>query len=125
MRAAAAAETGAEIAQAAKASALGFDFDFDLSMLPQDKIDEWMHLRSQLRNSGLAGRKRGIAWFQKVMRELNIIPALPDQGPMSAADMSVASGVEVYNEDYDEDWYAARQSTFKWKKSLRTYAAGG
>ena len=129
MRAAATAETCHEIAQATKASALGFDFDFDLSMLPQDKIDEWVHLRSQLRNSGLAGRKRGIAWFRNVMRELHIIPALPtDQGPMAAADMSIASGVELYNEEYDEDIDGsdgARQSTFKWNMSLRTYAAGG
>jgi CRP-like cAMP-binding protein len=116
MRAAAVAETSAEIAQAAKATALGFDFDFDLSCLPQSKIDEWLHLRSQLRNSNLDGRKRGIAWFQKVMRELNIVPPSSPDGGFSAR----AEDISGLFEEMDE-FSAARQSTFKWKKSLRTY----
>jgi hypothetical protein len=120
MRAAALEETTAEIAQATKARARGIDFDLDLSVLPQAKLDEWMHLRSQLRNSGLAGRKRGVAWFQKLIRELKIVPP-PDvsEGPL-AAFSAVSEDINGMFEEID-DFIAARQSTFKWKKSLRAY----
>lgn len=120
MRAAVLEETTAEIAQATKARARGIDFDLDLSVLPQAKLDEWMHLRSQLRNSGLAGRKRGVAWFQKLIRELKIVPP-PDvsEGPLAAFSV-VSEDINGMFEEID-DFIAARQSTFKWKKSLRAY----
>ena len=120
MRAAVLEETTAEIERATKARARGIDFDLDLSVLPQAKLDEWMHLRSQLRNSGLAGRKRGVAWFNKLIRELRIVPP-PDvsEGPL-AVFSAVSEDVNGMFEEID-DFIAARQSTFKWKKSLRAY----
>jgi hypothetical protein len=121
MRAETQEDTEAEIAQAAEAKALGVDFELDLSVLPQAKLDEWMHLRSQLRNSGLAGRKRGIAWFQKLIRELNIVsPSGATKSPLP----SFTTGFDDASDMFEEvdDFTAARQSTYKWRKSLRTYA---
>jgi CRP-like cAMP-binding protein len=120
MRAEMQEEMNAEIAQAAEAGTLGVDFDLDLSVLPQAKLDEWLHLRSQLRNSGLAGRKRGIAWFQKLIRELNIVPpAGRTEGPLAAFTAVPQDASDMFEEI--DDFNAARQSTYKWKKSLRTY----